>query len=63
MIGNFKPNRNKNEHWFSGVFTGDSCEAFNSYLINDSCFIDVKMINNVCYYHTFYQSYSTNIET
>ena len=35
MIGNFKPNRNKNERWFSSIFTGDSCEAFNSYLRNN----------------------------
>ena len=63
MIGNFKPNRNKNERWFSGVFTSESTEAFNSYLINKSCFIDVKTINDVRYYHTFNKSYSTNIET
>ena len=63
MIGNFKPNRNKNERWFSGVFTNNSCDAFNSYLINKSCFIDVKTINNVRYYHTFNKSYSTNLET
>jgi 5-methylcytosine-specific restriction endonuclease McrA len=63
MIGNFKPNKTKNEHWFSGVFTSDSTEAFNSYLINDSCFIDVKTINDVRYYHTFNKSYSTNLET
>jgi len=63
MIGNFKPNRTKNERWFSGVFTSQSTEAFNSYLINKSCFIDVKTINDVRYYHTFNKSYSTNIET
>ncbi len=50
-------------NWFSGVFTSDSTEAFNSYIINDSCFIDVKTINKVRYCHTFNKSYSTNLET
>jgi hypothetical protein len=63
MIGNFKPNKNKNEPWFSNVFTSDSTEAFNSYSINKSCFIDVKIINDVRYYHTFNKSYYTNLET
>jgi len=63
MIGNFKPNKTKNERWFSSVLTHDSCEAFNSYLKNNSCFIDVKTIAEKRVYHTFNKSYSSNIET
>jgi DNA replication protein DnaC len=63
MIGNFKPNLNKREKWYSKVFTNNSCDAFNSYLKFKGCFIDVKTINNIKYYHTFEKSYSTNLET
>ena len=44
MIGNFKPNLNKREKWYSKVFTNNSCDAFNSYLKFKGCFIDVKTI-------------------
>ena len=59
MIGNFKPNLNKREKWYSKVFTNNSCDAFNSYLKYKGCFIDVKTIDNNKYYHTFEKSYST----
>ena len=36
MIGKFKPNKIKNEMWYSNVFTSDSTEAFNSYIENNS---------------------------
>jgi hypothetical protein len=32
MIGNFKPNLNKREHWNSKTFTSNSCEALNTFL-------------------------------
>ena len=63
MIGNFKPNLNKRDKWYSKVFTNNSCDAFNSYLKYKGCFIDVKTIDNNKYYHTFEKSYSTNLET
>ena len=63
MIGNFKPNVNKRERWNSGIFTSNSDEAFNSYLKNNCCFIDVKVIDDKRYYHTFQKMYNTNIET
>ena len=63
MIGNFKPNMNKREHWLSKIFTGDSCEAFNSYITYQSCFIDVMKIDDKLYYHTFEKSYKTVMET
>ncbi len=63
MIGNFKPNLNKQEKWYSKVFTNNSCDVFNSYLKYNGCFIDVKTINNTKYYHMFEKSYSTNLET
>ena len=53
MIGNFKPNLNKREHWNSKIFTSNSCEAFNTYIKYKGCFIDVKTINDKKYYHTF----------
>jgi hypothetical protein len=36
---------------------------FNSFIRYNSCFIDIKMINNTKYYHTFYKHYSTSLET
>jgi hypothetical protein len=45
MIGNFKPNLNKRERWNTKTFTSNSCEAFNTYLNNKGCFIDVKTIH------------------
>ena len=54
MIGNFKPNLNKREKWYSKVFTNNSCDAFNSYLKYKGCFIDVKTIDNKKYYHITY---------
>jgi hypothetical protein len=63
MIGNFKPNLNKRERWNSKTFTSNSCEAFNTYLNNKGCFIDVKTINNTKYYHTFEKQFNTNLET
>ena len=63
MIGNFKPNLNKRERWNSKTFTSNSCEAFNTYLNNRGSFIDVKIINNTKYYHTFEKVYNTNLET
>jgi uncharacterized protein YfcZ (UPF0381/DUF406 family) len=63
MIGNFKPNLNKREHWNSKTFTSNSCEAINTYLNNKGCFIDVKTIDNTKYYHTFEKVFNTNLET
>jgi primosomal protein N' len=62
MIGNFKPNLNKREHWNSKTFTSNSCEAFNTFLKYKGCFIDVKTINDKKYYHTFEKTYNTNLE-
>jgi hypothetical protein len=53
MIGNFKPNLNKREHWNSKTFTSNSCEAFNTFLNYKGCFIDVKTINDKKHYHAF----------
>jgi len=63
MIGNFKPNLNKREIWFSKSFSESSCDAFNTYVKYQGCFIDVKTINNKRYYHTFQKAYNTNLET
>jgi 5-methylcytosine-specific restriction protein A len=63
MIGNFKPNLNKREKWHSKVFTNNSCDAFNSYIKYKGCFIDVKTINDIKYFHTFEKSYSSHLET
>ena len=63
MIGNFKPNLNKRETWFSKSFSESSCDAFNTFVDHQGCFIDVKIINDKKYYHTFKKSYSTNLET
>ncbi len=63
MIGNIKPNLNKRERWHSKTFTSNSCEAFNTYLNNKGCFIDVKPINNTKYYHTFEKGFNTDLET
>jgi len=63
MIGNFKPNINKRETWFSKSFSESSCEAYNTFVNHQGCFIDVKTINDKKYYHTFKKSYSTNLET
>ncbi len=63
MIGNFKPNMNKHEQWYSKSFSEKSFDAFNTY-INYECFlIDVKTIDNKKYYHTFKKSYNTNLKT
>jgi hypothetical protein len=40
----------------------NSCEAFNTYLNNKDCFIDVKTINNTKYYHTFEKVFNTTLE-
>jgi hypothetical protein len=52
MIENFKPNLNKRERWNSKTFTSNSCDAFNTCLKHKGCFIDVKIINDIKYYHT-----------
>ena len=63
MIGNFKPNMNKRETWFSKSFSESSCEAYNTFVNHQGCFIDVKTINDKKYYHAFKKSYITNLET
>ncbi len=63
MIGNFKPNLNKREIWFSKSFSESSCDAFNNYVNFHGYFIDVRTINNKRYYHTFQKAYNTNLET
>jgi hypothetical protein len=63
MVGNFKPNMNKRELWISKIFTGDSCEAFDTYLKQKSCFIDVVKIEDKLYYHTFNKINKTIMET
>ena len=63
MIGNFKPNMNKHEQWFSKSFSEKSFDAFNTYINYECCFIDVKTIDNKKYYHTFKKSFSSNLET
>ncbi len=50
MVGNFKPNLKKREHWNSKTFTSNICEAFNTYIKYKGCFIDVKTINVKKYY-------------
>ena len=62
MIGNFKPNLNKREKWISKTFSSNSCDAFNTYLSYNGCFINVMNINNTRYYHTFEKVYNTNLE-
>ena len=62
MIGKFKPNKNKHEKWSSQIFTSDSTEAFNSFIKYNSCFIDVQVINDKKYYHTFNKHYNTTLE-
>ena len=57
MIGNFKPNLNKRETWYSKSFSESSCDAFNTFVNHQCCFIDVKTINYKKYYHTFQKSY------
>ena len=63
MIGNFKPNVNKRERWISKTFSSSSCDAFNTYLNYKGSFIDVKIINDKRYYHTFEKIYNTSLET
>jgi len=63
MIGNFKPNVNKRERWISKTFSSSSCDAFNTYLNYKGSFIDVKVINDKRYYHTFEKIYNTSLET
>ncbi len=62
MMGNFKPNLNKHEHWNSKTFTSNGCEAFNTFLNYKGCFIDVKTIQDRKYYHTFEKQINTNLE-
>ncbi len=57
MIGNFKPNLNKREHWNSRTITSNSCEAFNTDINYKDCYIDVKTINDKKYHHTFEKTY------
>ena len=47
MIGGFKPNLNKNIKWLSVCITANSCEAYNQFLQNKGCFIEVITINEV----------------
>ena len=53
MIGTFNRNLKKNETWKSLSFTPNSCDAFNSYIKNNGCFIEFKHIEGKKYYHTF----------
>jgi len=63
MIGGFKPNLNKNIKWLSVCITANSCEAYNQYLQNKGCFIEVITINEVKFFHVYKELESTNIET
>ncbi len=42
IIGNFRPNLNKRETWVSKSFSESSCDAFNTFVNHQGCFIDVK---------------------
>ena len=50
MIGGFKPNLNKNIKWLSVCITANSCEAYNQFLQNKGCFIEVITINEVKFF-------------
>ena len=50
MIGGFKPNLNKNIKWLSVCITAHSCEAYNQFLQNKGCFIEVITINEVNFF-------------
>jgi len=63
MIGEFKPNKNKNIKWLSVCITANSCEAYNQYLQNKGCFIEIITINEVKFFHVYKELESTNIET
>jgi hypothetical protein len=53
MIGGFKPNFNKNIKWLSVCITANSCEAYNHFLQNKGCFIEVITINEVKFLNFF----------
>jgi DNA replication protein DnaC len=63
MIGGFKPNLNKNVKWLSVCIIANSCEAYNQYLQNKGCFIEIIKINEVKFFHVYKEIESTNIET
>jgi len=63
MIGGFKPNLNKNIKWLSVCITANSCEAYNQFLQNKGCFIEVITINEVKFFHVYKELEITNIET
>ena len=50
MIGGFQPNLNKNIKWLSVCITANSCEAYNQFLQNKGCFIEVITINDVKFF-------------
>ena len=53
MIGAVKPNLNKNIKWLSVCITANSCEAYNQFLQNKGCFIEVITINEVKFFMNF----------
>ena len=63
MIGRFKPNLNKNVQWKSVCITSSTCEAYEQFLQNKGCFIEVIKINDVKYFHVYKEIFKTNIET
>ncbi len=46
----------------SKSFSENSCDAYNTFVNHQGCFIDVKTINDEKHYHTFKKSYSTNLK-
>ena len=63
MIGKLKPNLNKQQQWKSVCMTSNSCEAYNQFLLNHGCFIEIININDVKYFHVYKELLKSNIET
>ena len=63
MIGSFKPNLNKHVNWASVCITSNSCEAYQQYIQNKGCFIEVIKIKNEKYFHVYKEIERTNMET
>ena len=53
MIGSFKPNLNNNINWKSICITANSCEAYEQFIKNKGCFIEVIKIIDVRFLHVY----------
>ena len=58
-----KPNFNKHINWSIVCITSSTCEAYNNFLENKGCFIEIIQINDVNYFHVYKEIHRTNMET